>query len=93
MILNNNVNINKGDKLAYYMVASVFATRLVNLRSVTCYTDQNFNENAHFGAINLFTKEKTVEININLEDLDFDFVLPHFKLCLFVNEGDEETNS
>ena len=42
MILNNNVNINKGDKLAYYMAESVFATRLVNLRSVTCYTDQNF---------------------------------------------------
>ena len=31
--------------------------------------------------------------SINLEDLDFDFVLQHFKLCLFVNEGDEETNS
>ena len=29
----------------------------------------------------------------NLEDLDFHFVLQHFKLCLFVNEGDEETNS
>ena len=64
----------------YYMAESVFAMRLVNLRSVTCYTDQNFNENAHFGAINLFTKEKTVEININLEDLDFDFVFQHFNL-------------
>ena len=31
--------------------------------------------------------------SINLEDLDFDFVLQHFKLCLFVNEGDEITNS
>ena len=28
--------------LLYYMAESVFATRLVNLRSVTCYTDQNF---------------------------------------------------
>ena len=64
----------------YYMAESVFAMRLVNLRSVTCYTDQNFYENAHFGAINLFTKEKTVEININLEDLDFDFVFQHFNL-------------
>ena len=42
----------------YYMAESVFAMRLVNLRSVTCYTDQNFKENAHFGALNLFTSEK-----------------------------------
>ena len=40
------------------MAESVFAMRLVNLQSVTCYTDQNFNENAHFGALNLFTSEK-----------------------------------
>ena len=30
---------------------------------------------------------------VNLEDLDADSGLQHFKLCLFVNEGDEETNS
>ena len=30
--------------------------------------------------------------SVNLEDLDVDFVLKHFKLCLFVNEGDEETS-
>ena len=30
---------------------------------------------------------------VNLEDLDVDFGLQHFKLCLIVNEGDEETNS
>ena len=42
-------------KKNYYMAESVFAMRLVNLRSVTCYTDQNFKENAHFGALNLFT--------------------------------------
>ena len=30
---------------------------------------------------------------VNLEDLDVDFGLQHFKLRLFVNEGDEETNS
>ena len=80
------------------MGESVFATRLVNLRSVTCYTDQNFKQNAHFGALNLFLpRKKWLKLNyktsINLEDLDFDFVLQHFKLCLFVNEGDEETNS
>ena len=28
----------------YYMAESVFAMRLVNLRSVTCYTDQNFSK-------------------------------------------------
>ena len=28
---------------------------------------------------------------VNLEDLDVDFGLQYFKLCLFVNEGDEET--
>ena len=46
----------------YYMAASVFAMRLVNLRSVTCYTDQTFK--AHFGALNLFTSEKKVEIKL-----------------------------
>ena len=80
------------------MAKSVFAMRLVNLRSITCYTYQNFKENAHFGGqFNLFTSEKRLKLSyktsINLEDLDFDFVLQHFKLCLFVNEGDEETNS
>ena len=79
------------------MADSVFAMRLVNLRSVTSYTDQNFKEKAHFGALNLFTSEKRLKssykTSINLEDLDSDFVLQHFKLCLFVNEGEEETNS
>ena len=27
---------------------------------------------------------------VNLEDLDVDFGLQHFKLCLFVNEGDKK---
>ena len=79
------------------MAESVFALRLVNLRSVTCCTDQNFKENNHFGALNFFTSEKRLKLSyktsINLKDLDFDFVHQHFKLCLFVNEGDEETNS
>ena len=44
--------------LFYYMAESVFAMRLVNLPSVTCFTDQNFKENAHFGALNLFTEKK-----------------------------------
>ena len=48
------------------MAESVFAMRLVNLRSVTFYTDQNFKKkkNAHFGALNLFTSEKKVEIKL-----------------------------
>ena len=29
-------------KKPYYMAESVFAMRLLNLRSVTCYTNQNF---------------------------------------------------
>ena len=46
------------------MAESVFAIPLVNLRSVTCYTDQNFKEYAHFGALNVFTSEKKVEIKL-----------------------------
>ena len=46
------------------MAESVMAVRLVNLQSVTCYTDQNFKENAHFGALNLFTSEKKVETKL-----------------------------
>ena len=78
---------------SYYMAESVFALRLVNLRSATCYTDQNFKENAHFGKTSEKRLKLSYKTSINLEDLDFDFVLQHFKLCLFVNEGDEETNS
>ena len=65
----------------YYMANSVFAIRLVNLRSVSCYTDQTFR-----------FKESYYKTSVNLEDLDpFDFVLQRFDLCLFVNEADEET--
>ena len=71
------------DNVLYYMAESVSAMRLVNLRFVTCYTDQNFKENADFGALNLFTSEKRMKLSyktsINLEDLDFDFVLQHLK--------------
>ena len=42
----------------YYTAESVIAMRLVNLRSVPCYTDQNFKENAHFGTVSLFTSVK-----------------------------------
>ena len=52
------------DNLHYYIAESVFAMRLVNLRSVTCYTDQNFKENAHFRALNLLTSEKKSEIKL-----------------------------
>ena len=52
------------DNVLYYMAESVSAMRLVNLRFVTCYTDQNFKENAHFGALNLFISEEKVEIKL-----------------------------
>ena len=32
-------------------------------------------------------------MSVNLEELDVDFVLQHFNLCLFVNEGIKETES
>ena len=54
------------------MAESVFAMRLVNLRSVTCYTEQNFEEHGHLGALTLFTSEKRLKLSnktsINLED-------------------------
>ena len=83
----------------YYMAESVFAMRLVNFRSVTFYTDQDFKENAHFGALNLFTsgkkgwKKVTRRLSTLRTCLDFDFVLQLLKLCLYVNERDDETNS
>ena len=64
-----------------------------------------FQRKAHFGALNLFTSEKRLKLSYKtstnlefyygfiIEDLDFDFVLQDFKPCLFVNKGDEETNS
>ena len=58
-LLNDVLRVRKLEQTAnnyiYYMAESVFAMRLVNLRSVTCYTDQNVKENAHFGALNLFS--------------------------------------
>ena len=54
----------KKDTVTYYMAATVFAMRLVNLRFVTCYTDQNFKENTHFGALNRFTSGKKAEIKL-----------------------------
>ena len=47
----------KCDNNNYYMAESFFAMRVVNLRSVTRYTDQNFKANAHFGELNLLTSE------------------------------------
>ena len=40
--------LNGANNANYYITESVFSMRLVNLRSVTCYKDQNFKENAHF---------------------------------------------
>ena len=56
---NNNTNHNHNhNNNTYYMAESVFAMRLVNLLSVTCHTDQNFKEKAHFGALNLLRRKK-----------------------------------
>ena len=35
-------DLQRENNIYYYMAESVFDMRLVNLRSVTCYTDQNF---------------------------------------------------
>ena len=57
--------------------------RLVNLRYVSCYTDQTFR-----------FKESYYKTSVKLEDLNpFDFVLQRFDLCLFVKEADEDTES
>ena len=45
-------------RISSYVGKSVLDLRLVYLRSVTCYTDQNFKANAHFAALNLFTSKK-----------------------------------
>ena len=50
----------------------------------------------HFTALNFFISKKkrvkkSYKTSFNLEDLDADFVLQHFDLCLPVNKGDEET--
>ena len=50
----------------------------------------------HFTALNLFISKKkgfkkSYKTSFNLEDLNADFVLQHFDLCLLVNKGDEET--
>ena len=69
------------------MAESVFAMQLVNLRS----DGPKFQRKCSFRSSK--SLKLSYKTSINLEDLDFDFVLQHFKLCLFVNEGDEETNS
>ena len=75
------------------MAESVFAMQLVNLRS----DGPKFQRKCSFRSSKSLPRKKRLKLSyktsINLEDLDFDFVLQHFKLCLFVNEGDEETNS
>ena len=80
------------------MAKSVFAMRLVNLRSVTCYTHQTFKTKRSFCSSKYLYLEKKVKESfktcVNLKaDLHVDFVLQHFNLRLFVNENDEETKS
>ena len=74
-----------------------YMANLVNLRSVTCYTDQNFKSKCSFRSSKYLHLEKrfkeSYRTSISLEDLDVDFVLQHFNQCLFVNEADDQTES
>ena len=56
---------------------SIFFEILVSIASYGPQIDQSYGENRLNHIINT----------------SFDFVLQHFKLCLFVNEGDEKSNS
>ena len=62
------------------MAKSVFAMRLVNLWSVTCYTDHNFKSNCSFHSSKYLYIEKrfkeSYKTSVNLEDMD------HFKTLL-----------
>ena len=49
--------------------------------------------NFYRGKIKIWDLRFWDKTTVNVEDLDVDFGLQHFKLRLFVNEGDEETNS
>ena len=61
---------------------------------VSHLSPSHINTIGQFAVRNLLDGPKNLnKTPINLEDLDVDFGLQHFKLCLFVNEGDEETNS
>ena len=49
------MKVGVSDVTYVHRAESVFAMLLVNLRSVTSYTGQNFTENAQIGALSLFT--------------------------------------
>ena len=59
------------------MAKSVFAIRLVNLWSVTCYTDHNLKSKCSFHSSKYLYIEKrfneSYKTSVNLEDMD------HFK--------------
>ena len=59
------------------MAKSVFAMRLVNLRSVTCYTDHTFKSKCSFHSSEFLYIEKrfkeSYKTSVNLEEMD------HFK--------------
>ena len=60
--------------------------RLVNLWSVTCYRDHNFKSNCSFQSSKYLYIEKrfkeSYKTSVNFEDLNVDYVLQHFNLCL-----------
>ena len=68
----------------------------IEVRSITCYANQNFksNNNTYFAALDLFLISKKTDylkesyhMSVNLADSDIAFVLLNFKLCLRTDEG------
>ena len=56
--IKGSIKVGVSDVTYAHRAESVFAMLLGNLRSVTSYTDQNFTENAQFGALSPFTSKK-----------------------------------
>ena len=64
--------------------------RLVNFRSVTIRTKLSKKMLISELYISLpWKKSLKIKLQDVYEHLDFDLVIQHFKLCLFVNEGDK----
>ena len=83
----------------YYIAESVFALGLVNLRPITYCSDQNFRSKCSFcRSIPLYLEKwfkESYYMFVNPVDLDVDFILPNYNLCLFENEVNDhkETES
>ena len=85
--------------LSYLIALYIFAMRLVNWRSVTCYTHQNFKRKSSFiAARNLFILKKkkgfkeSYKTSVNIEDLDV-YLLTKSMKKLNRNHIEEEDSS